>query len=170
MATKKIVVNGQTKMDLTDTTATVTDVAEGKVFYGANGERCIGSATGGGGGLVEKDINFFDYDGTLLYSYTIEEAKSLRELPDGPNHEDMGLWFEEWNWTLYDIQSEKAFADVGASFLTYDPSIAGSNKNITKVYVDGSLLHTTEVSLHLSTDGATEGIKIDWGDGSDLYV
>jgi hypothetical protein len=33
--------------------------------------------TGGGGGessLAEKEVNFYDYDGSLLYAYTLEEV------------------------------------------------------------------------------------------------
>ena len=49
-----------------------------------------GSNSGGSGGgkeLKRDDVNFFDYDGTLLYSYTWEEAKNLTELPPLPKHE-----------------------------------------------------------------------------------
>ena len=47
-----------------------------------------------GGGVVEpeeKDVNFYDYDGTRLYSYTLAEAQALTVLPTPPEHE--GLTF-----------------------------------------------------------------------------
>ena len=46
MAVNKVVYNGSTLVDLTDTTAQADDVKAGKVFYSASGERCIGSGNG----------------------------------------------------------------------------------------------------------------------------
>ena len=39
--------------------------------------------------VEEKDVNFYDYDGTLLYSYTFSEATQLLELPEMPDHEGL---------------------------------------------------------------------------------
>lgn len=47
MAISKIILNGSTQVDLTDTTAVASDVASGKYFYGANGVKTMGTATGG---------------------------------------------------------------------------------------------------------------------------
>ncbi len=45
MANNKVVLSdGTTLMDITDTTATANDVVEGKVFYGANGSRLVGTS------------------------------------------------------------------------------------------------------------------------------
>lgn len=62
------------------------------------------SGNGGGKELTRNDVNFFDYDGTLLYAYTWEEAKNLTELPPLPVHE--GLEVREWNYTLEDIKEQ----------------------------------------------------------------
>ena len=50
MAKNKVVFAGQTLIDLTDTTATASDVATGKYFYTNAGVRTQGTASGGGGG------------------------------------------------------------------------------------------------------------------------
>lgn len=81
-------------------------------------------ANGGNGGGAEElkrnDVNFFDYDGTLLYAYTWDEARNLTELPAAPSHD--GMTFKEWNYTLEDIKAQgtdtiKGKADVGAVFV-----------------------------------------------------
>lgn len=41
--------DGTTIMDITDTTATASDVTQGKYFYAATGEKTLGTASGGGG-------------------------------------------------------------------------------------------------------------------------
>ena len=71
---------------------------------GGNG----GGNSGGGTSSSDdgrKDVNFFDYDGTLLYAYSWEEAKKLTELPPAPSYDD-GNEFIEWNYTLEDIKRQ----------------------------------------------------------------
>ena len=48
MAKNKVIFNGQTLIDLTDTTAAAADVASGKYFYTNAGVRTQGTASGGG--------------------------------------------------------------------------------------------------------------------------
>lgn len=72
---------------------------------------------GGSSELKRNDVNFFDYDGTLLYAYSWDEAKNLTELPALPVHD--GFEVREWNYTLEDIKAQgtdtiKGKADVGA--------------------------------------------------------
>lgn len=105
---------------------------------------------------MQKDVNFYDYDGTLLHSYTIAEAALLSQLPAGPtNHER--LKFQEWNWTLEDIQATDRAIDVGA---TYTTKSGASEFDITLSAVTG-------LSITLRIYNVTSGntITVDWGDG-----
>lgn len=55
----KVVIDGTTLMDISDTTATASDVASGKYFYTTGGVKTEGTATSGGGTtptLITKEI------------------------------------------------------------------------------------------------------------------
>ena len=74
---------------------------------------------GDAGCVVEKDINFYDYDGTLIASYELAELP-LSSLPDAPDHstDDTPLTFEEYNYTLSEINATNGKLDVGAIYNT----------------------------------------------------
>ena len=114
--------------------------------------------TGGTPPLTEpKDVNFIDYDGTLIYAYTKAEFIAQNALPAGPTHE--GLVFQEWNWTLAEILEylqDDYRVDVGANYTTTSGN--------TRIYV-----RKTEDNLwqYLTWDnGASQTNTIDWGDGN----
>lgn len=78
-------------------------------------------------GSQRSDVNFFDYDGTLLYAYTWEEAKELTELPELPRHSDLDV--RGWNYTLEDIKAqgvEGFFNQFGSYMLTGEVTINGT--------------------------------------------
>ena len=69
MAKNKVVYNGQTLIDLTDTTATATDVASGKYFYTNAGVRTQGTASGGGSVSMDtKTATASNYPVTLSFT------------------------------------------------------------------------------------------------------
>jgi hypothetical protein len=109
----------------------------------------------GGGSVKEMDVNFYDYDGTLLYSYTVEEAQLLKELPPLPTQP--GLICQGWNWTLDDIKAHNRAVDVGATYITDD----GKTRLYIKISAEGRM----DVPLYFSQTVAN-GVTIDWGDGS----
>jgi hypothetical protein len=60
MATRKVIVQGTTIVDLTDATATADKILSGYTAYGADGSKLTGTASGGGGtGGVTQDANGF---------------------------------------------------------------------------------------------------------------
>ncbi|MBR0145010.1 MAG: hypothetical protein IJM21_12640 [Clostridia bacterium] len=69
MAKNKVVYNGQTLIDLTDTTATAADVASGKYFYTNAGVRTQGTASGGGSVSMDtKTATASNYPVTLSFT------------------------------------------------------------------------------------------------------
>ena len=124
------------------------------------------TATGGGGGggtsASPSDVNFYDYDGTLLYSYTIAEANLLTELPQPPTHD--GLTFQGWNYSLESVKTATRRMDVGATYITSDVK--------TRLYISvpansepGLPPPRNQVPLYFQQTVAN-GVTIDWGDGS----
>lgn len=107
----------------------------------------IGSAT-----VEKKDISFYDYDGTLLHSYTIKEANMLTALPPALAHE--GLVFDGWNWSLEDVKSLTRPMDIGAMFATDDGT--------TRIYIHLEGGHT-DPKFSLCVNGT---VTVDWGDGT----
>ena len=55
----KVVYGNTTLIDLTDTTAEAADVAQGKYFYGKDGVKTAGTASGGSGsgGIIYQDLD-----------------------------------------------------------------------------------------------------------------
>jgi hypothetical protein len=71
--------------------------------------------------IDEKDVNFYDYDGTVLHAYTKDEFLALSDLPPLPTQP--GLICQEWNWDYADAistVSEYGKLDIGASYTTDD--------------------------------------------------
>ena len=118
-----------------------------------------GIETGGGSAPApvvepeEKDVNFYDYDGRRLFSYTAEEAAALTELPTPPARE--GMKFQEWNWTLAEIKKAKS-ADIGANCTTTDGK--------TRLYIKIGNQARKDMTLNLYQNNAGD-ISVDWGDG-----
>jgi hypothetical protein len=112
--------------------------------------------TGGGSApaeeIKEKDVNFFDYDGTLIASYTEAEAKTLTTLPTPPEHS--GLVFQGWNYTLEEVKANAEMADIGALYTTDDGA--------TRLEIE--VLERRDIRVRFSQTKAS-GVLIDWGDG-----
>ncbi len=112
--------------------------------------------TGGGSApaeeIKEKNVNFFDYDGTLIASYTEADAKALTTLPTPPEHS--GLAFQGWNYTLEEVKANADAADIGALYTTDDGA--------TRLEIE--VLERRDIKISFSQSKA-EGVLIDWGDG-----
>ena len=206
----KVQYGSNTLIDLTSDTAVASDVASGKYFHLATGERVQGTATpggtsagtvtqdangylildddapagptlitksitangtynassdsadgyssvtvnvsgGGGGGDMSDPIRFFDYDGTLVASYSSVPAS----LPSVPTH--TGLTGGTWNYTLQQVTTQfnaMGTCDVGANYTT----VSGATE--IDIELQEGRLHPY---LSLAVNGTVE---IDWGDGS----
>lgn len=118
----------------------------------------IGTITGGGAPVVEapfNDVNFYDYDGTRLFSYTLAQANALTALPTPAGHD--GLVFQEWNYTLAEVQALIAPRDIGANYITSD------GKTRFRVSIPPQSTRALDVKFNQTV---SNGVEVDWGDGS----
>ena len=112
--------------------------------------------SGGGSAVDKKDVTFYDYDGSILYSYTLEDAQSLTELPKLPEHN--GLVCQGWNYDLDTIKRYNRAVDIGAMYITDDGT--------TRLYVRLRKGRTSPM-LALGVNGT---VTVDWGDGTENDV
>jgi hypothetical protein len=131
---------------------------DGDITTWANSITNIPSGGSGGSSSGKGDVNFYDYNGTVLHSFSKEEFLVLNELPSLPTQP--GLTCQGWN---YDITNAKAYVeeygklDIGATYITDD----GKTRLYIKIAAEGRMT----VPLYFSQTKAN-GVTIDWGDGS----
>lgn len=113
----------------------------------------------GGGGIPTaewNDVNFYDYEGTILYSYTWDEFVAKNEMPPLPTHHE-GLTCQEWNYTLEEVLEQGGRCDVGAIYIPTD----GNTKIIVEVI--GPVFQKYIIT---GNQTVKSGTVIEWGDGA----
>ena len=114
----------------------------------------IGNIQTGGGTTpgAPGDITFYDYDGTIVTSWTLEELATKTALPDYPSHN--GLICQGWNWSLDDLKTTNRKMNVGAMYITDDGK--------TRIYIRLEEGRTSPM-LGVCPNGT---VTVDWGDGT----
>ena len=113
--------------------------------------------------VEEKDVNFYDYDGTRVYSYGKEDFLGLSSLPDNPNHNN--LIAQGWNWSLSDTKEyvqNYGILDVGQM---YDAKTSASTYGSLEIDIElkeGYLTPTLSVDIIDNSTG--QQYYINWGD------
>ena len=122
-----------------------------------------GGGGGGGGGGAEKAVNFWDYDGELVTSYTADKFLTLDAMPENPDHTDVGLTAQGWNWALADAQEyvgKYGALNVGQMYVPTD------GKTHLWIHIGE---HETGNALTMTvryTQTVSQGVTVDWGDGT----
>ena len=109
--------------------------------------------------MPENDVNFYDYDGERVASYSKADFLALNEMPANPSHQ--GLTAQGWNWSLADAKSyvtDYGMLDIGQMYVTDDGK--------TRIYIK---LEEGRLSPYLGF-GINGTATIDWGDGSTSEV
>lgn len=105
-----------------------------------------------------KDVNFYDYDGTVVYSYTKEQFLAMADMPANPAHTRLSA--QGWNWTLEAAQSyvtKYGTCEIGQMYITDDGR--------TRLYI--RIGRSEAYTVHLKFNQSAEnGVTVNWGDGS----
>lgn len=149
----KIVYGDKVLIDLTEDTVTPATLKSGVTAHDASGVKITGTLDTTP--PEESDINFWDYEGTLLYSWTFAELATKTELPPLPSHD--GLICQGWNWTLQDIKDAGRELDIGALYITDDGK--------TRLYVDVDTETWDDFVLNYWQSNINT-TTVDWGDGT----
>lgn len=103
------------------------------------------------------DVEFIDYDGTRIASYSFEEVANLDSLPELPTRE--GFTNEGWNFTLSELKAAASAGKkviVGCTYITSD--------GVTRIYVT---IPADSLELHIAFgQSETKSVIFDWGDGT----
>ena len=102
--------------------------------------------------VSESDITFYDYEGTIVESWTLAELANKTALPAYPSH--AGLICQGWNWSLADLKSTNRKMNVGAMYITDDGK--------TRIYIHLEEGRTSPM-LGVCPNGT---VTVDWGDGT----
>lgn len=98
-----------------------------------------------------RSVTFIDFDGTVLYSYSVKEYAQLTELPAGPTHWEH-LNFIGWTHTLEETQNNREQI-IGARYELKEP-----DKSYCTIVVSNN---ECVIKKYQSYD-----MYVDWGDGS----
>lgn len=130
MAKNKVVFDGNTLIDLTDTTATASDVAQGKYFYTNAGVRTQGTASGGGSSknvqIAQSTSRATSTAYTKLASLTCSATGTYDVYWTCTRTSTSGTWGSQ----LYIAGS--SYGSVEATFSNHIQNVHLSNVSITK--------------------------------------
>lgn len=111
---------------------------------------------------IKNDITFYDYDGTIIESYSASDFMKLNSLPENPNRSNENLVAQGWNWSLEDakeyVEIHKKL-DIGQMYTPID-----NNMHIF-IKIPENYPSSYPVTLYLYTDSPKQ-IIINWGDNS----
>ena len=113
---------------------------------------------GGGGGASKKQINFIDYDGTIVQSYTSAEWANVSALPDNPSHN--GLVAQGWNWTKAQIDAQLTALPDGDIWIGQMYITESGDTEIDVRFSDSARLSPI---LTICVNGT---VTVDWGDNT----
>ena len=124
-----------------------------------------------GAGPVYKEpvihgVNYYDYKGDVLYTYTVDEFLALGQHPAQVGTET--LKGDGWNWSLEDaqdfIRNKFDLLNIGGQYITKD---GGSRiyLDIPEELAGETLFFQLAFNIFTKSGEETYGFFIDWGDG-----
>ena len=111
-----------------------------------------------------KDVDFIDFDGRLVYSYTKAQFLALSAMPANPSYPH--LVAQGWNWTLADA---KTFVTQHGALVIGQNYTTDSGKTRIYITISNDLVEggfsTVPLYINLPSSPAAN-FDINWGDGT----
>lgn len=157
----KVVYNGTTLIDISDTTAIASDVASGKYFYTANGTKTLGTSSGGGSGTGQIATGIVTGDGTNILEIPCNFAPDLIYVY-GDMSDDVAN---------RGVVSLTIIKDV-AIYISNDPSASNTDEHADVLHditgyneSDTSIVHATYSNNTLTINTVTNSTSMKWRSG-----
>ena len=147
-----------TAVDISSDTVTAAHLESGYTAHDAAGNAITGTLSPSTTPAPQKQINFIDFDGTILYSYTAQEANALTALPANPTH--AGLTAQGWNWSLAQIKAQLTAMPDGPVWVGQMYITQSGDTEIDVRFADAARLSPI---LTVAVNGT---ITVDWGDNT----
>lgn len=126
---KVVLANGTPIIDITDTTAVASDVAQGKYFYTADGAKTEGTASGGGGTTY---VTTFDEDMVMRSGYPGWSVYEYYLVPFLANQ----TYRITWNGVPYICETQVApSSDVYDGYMVGNASITGGGSDTGEPFI-----------------------------------
>ena len=184
--------SGETLIDISDTTAVASDVAQGKYFYAATGEKLQGTATGGGtaaisvvdtqdshGGTI-REITALDISDTTAiasdvasgkYFYTSAGIKTAGTASGAPSATQHTIYFEFSDSTDTTITAYYDDSFISDAITATTPTTYGQ-KTVTLAQLDGvTWYNPADIPLNtqlIDFTSVVNGKHIDGGNGTEV--
>ena len=160
-----ILINPDPMTDTSGATLIEKTITENGTYHatddGADGYSTVNVDVSGGGSVSGNDVVFYDYEGSIVSSYSAVDFAQLSSMPANPSH--TGLTAQGWNWSLADAKSYVASygkLNIGQMYTTSD----GKTRLYFTVTKDALLSH-----LYIRLGSDTE-LDVDWGDESEHTI
>lgn len=110
---------------------------------------------------ADDDVLFYDYDGTLVKSYSKDDFLALTAFPENPSHK--GLTAQGWNWSF---ENAKSYVEKYGKLIVGQMYITDTGETRIYIHIDDNTPQNRLTFYVRFTSSVADNVDIDWGDGT----